>query len=142
MSPADALPALTHGDARGVADFAVRLPSRRSAAAAARRLLRMHFGHLVTEDTMDDVLLVVSELVANAVLHGSGEIELRIAFDGIRVSGDVADEGRGFASQPPKLASDPIGANGLYLVERLVSSWGVQDDAAQVWFEIPDRRLC
>lgn len=141
MSPADASSALTQGDAGGVTDFTMRLPGNRSAAAAARRLLRMRFGHVVAEDTLHDVLIVVSELVADAVLHGSGEIELRITFDGTRVTGDVADEG-GFARQRPKPAPDPIGGDGLYLVERIVSSWGIQDDSAQVWFEIPDRRLC
>jgi anti-sigma regulatory factor (Ser/Thr protein kinase) len=142
MSRPDASSALTCGDAAGVTDFAVRLPSNPSAAAAARRLRRMRFGHVVAEDTMDDVLIVVSELVANAVLHGSGEIELRVAFDGTRVTGEVADEGGGFARQPPKPVSDPIAGNGLYLVERIVSGWGVQDDSAQIWFEIPERRLC
>jgi len=142
MSPADASPAFTSGAAGPAADFAVRLPSDRSTAAAARRLLRMRFSHVMAEDTMDDLLVVVSELVANAVLHGSGEIDLRVAFDGTRVTGDVADEGRGFAPPRRKLAADPIGANGLYLVERIASCWGVGDDSAQVWFEIPDRRLC
>jgi len=141
MSPADASPAPTDSDADGVPNIAVRLPRDRATAAAARRLLRTRLGPVVPEETLDDALIVVSELVSNAVVHGSGEIELRIAFDGTRLTGDVADEGRGFVRPQGDRAPDPADANGLYLVERIASAWGVHDGCAQVWFEIPGRRL-
>jgi anti-sigma regulatory factor (Ser/Thr protein kinase) len=88
MSPADTSLAPTDSDVGGVADIAVRLPRDRTTAAAARRLLRTRLGRVVPEEALDDALIVVSELVSNAVVHGSGEIELRIAFDGTRVTGD------------------------------------------------------
>jgi anti-sigma regulatory factor (Ser/Thr protein kinase) len=142
MSPADASPVPIDSDAGGAANIAVRLPRERTTAAAARRLLRTRLGRLVPEDTLHDALIVVSELVSNAVVHGSGEIELRIAFDGTRLTGDVADDGRGFVRPQGKRAHDPTEANGLYLVEQIASAWGVHDGCAQVWFEIPERPLC
>jgi hypothetical protein len=39
-------------------------------------------------------------------------------------------------------APDPADAYGLYLVERIAGAWGVHDGCAQVWFEVPARRLC
>ena len=89
---------------------------------------------------MDDVLLVVSELATNAVLHGIGDVELRIAFDGRCVTGSVADAGTGFERAPREQPHTRIGGNGLYLVERVASRWGVGEGTAHVWFEIPRRR--
>jgi anti-sigma regulatory factor (Ser/Thr protein kinase) len=120
----------------------VRLPRDPAAGAAARRVVRTRFGHVVTGDTLDDVLLVVSELVSNAVLHGTGHIELRVAYDGGRVTGDVVDEGAGFVRPTHWRAHDQIGGNGLHIVDRVASVWGIHDDTAHVWFEISARRLC
>jgi len=142
MSPADASPARPDSDAGAAANIAARLPRDPTTAAAARRLLRTRLRPFVAEDTLNDVLTVVSELVSNAVVHGSGEIELRVAFDGTRLTGEVADEGRGFARPQGKPAPDPTGVNGLDLVERIAGAWGVHEGCAQVWFEIPERRLC
>ena len=89
---------------------------------------------------MDDVLLVVSELATNAFLHGVGDVELRVAFDGRCVIGNVADAGTGFTCAPREQPHTRIGGNGLYLVERLASRWGVDEGTARVWFEIPARR--
>jgi serine/threonine-protein kinase RsbW len=119
----------------------VPLPRDLAAGAAARRIVRARFGPVVTGDTLDDVLLVVSELVSNAVLHGTGDIELRIAYDGTRITGDVADQGAGFTRVRRARTADEIGGHGLRVVDRIASCWGVHDDSSQVWFEIPDRRL-
>lgn len=89
---------------------------------------------------MDDVLLVVSELATNALLHGSGDIELRIAFDGRCVTGAVADAGTRFTRAPREQPHTRIGGNGLYLVERLTTRWVGHEGTASVWFEIPGRR--
>ena len=120
--------------------FAVRLPRDRTAAATARDLVRTRLARHVSVETMDDVLLVVSELATNAVLLGIGDVELRIAFDGRCVTGNVADAGTGFQRAPREPPHRRIGGNGLYLVERLASRWGVDDGTAHVWFEIPGRR--
>jgi len=68
--------------------------------------------------------LAVSELVSNALLHGSGEIQvdLRCEDDG-RVRLAVGDEGRG-AAPVPRVDERRIGGWGLRFVEQLAESWG------------------
>ena len=118
----------------------MRLPRDRTAAATARHLVRTRLARHLPVETMGDVLLVVSELATNAVLHGIGDIELRIAFDGRCVTGNVADAGNGFTRAPREHPPRRLGGHGLYLVERLASRWGVNEGTAHVWFEIPGRR--
>ena len=84
---------------QGVTDVSVgvQLPRTPGAAGHARRMVSTRLGHHLPEETLDDVLLVVSELVNNAVLHGRGDIALRMAYDGQRITGEVCDEGTGFS---------------------------------------------
>src|SRR4051794_4965954 len=46
------------------------------------------------ESLLDDVELVVSELVTNALLHGTSPILLRLSTSGARVRVEVEDGGR------------------------------------------------
>jgi anti-sigma regulatory factor (Ser/Thr protein kinase) len=121
--------------------FALCLPRAPVATGDARHVIRRRLGELLAENQLDDVLLVVTELVANALLHGRGEITLQIAFDGRRVSGLVGDDGAGFWAAAREPGSD-IGGHGLEIVERLSESWGHADGSSDVTFEIaaPRRR--
>lgn len=109
------------------------------APAAARRLLsRARLG--VPGCLADQVELVVSELVTNAVVHGQGDIGLYIAADERVVRIEVSDSGP-FA---PRLAShqgqhDQSG-RGLRIVQALASAWGVEpgehNGGKTVWCEL------
>lgn len=83
-----------------------------------------------------DASLCLSELVTNAVLHsGADELELRVdvSKDLLRVT--VADDGSGF--DPGQPSSGDESGWGLYIVDRLSHSWGVdRGDGTQVWFEM------
>jgi anti-sigma regulatory factor (Ser/Thr protein kinase) len=127
------------GTAGRSVSFTARLPRDRTAAAAARGLIREHLGHRVPSEMLDDVLLVVSELATNAMLHGTGDIGLGLAFDGSSVTGSVDDDGGGFHSSPGQRSSRRIGGHGLYLVNHIASSWGVREGTGHVWFEIGAR---
>lgn len=119
--------------------FVARLAADRVAASEARRLVRKRLDHIVAPCTLDDVLLIVSELVTNAVLHGGhGDVEMQIAFDGCSVTGSVCDEGPGFERRAPAPRAGRIGGRGLALVEQVADGWGVDDEAAHVWFQIAD----
>lgn len=118
------------------AGFTVTLPRTAMAATEARRAVTACFEPVLGAETLDDVLLVVSELVTNALLHGHGEIGLRMAFEPHRVTGVVTDEGAAFDSAPLQRDPTRIGGHGLYIVGRVAERWGVGDDAAHVWFEI------
>ena len=82
--------------------------------------------------------LVVSELVSNAVRHGSGRITLTLSDTdtggGVRVG--VHDHGRGLPRSRRPDARSP-GGRGLLVVGRLSSSWGVErshaDGGKTVW---------
>ena len=84
-----------------------------------------------------DVALVVSELVANAVKHGSGPIGLRVdvneADDTTTVRIAVRDEGNGRPA--------PDDGYGLHIVGHLAIAMGVDADAhgKTVWAELRAR---
>jgi two-component sensor histidine kinase len=109
------------------------LPRGPGAPRRARALLREHAAELDPE-RLDSAILLISELVTNAVLHGTGEIRLIIELDGKEARFAVADEGNGtpVVSKTP----GPDGGWGLRLVGELANRWGVAGERTQVWFEI------
>ena len=89
---------------------------------------------------LDDVELIVSELVSNAVRHGRPAIVLRLRSDPFAVDIGVLDHGPGCPE--PRDPSDEEGSGrGLRIVEMLSSAWGVQqlDDqrGKLVWASVP-----
>jgi anti-sigma regulatory factor (Ser/Thr protein kinase) len=90
--------------------------------------------------TSQTLVLLVSEVVSNAVLHSSASPEAVISMtvslveEGIRVT--VTDAGDGFTPGLPN--PDRVdGGYGLYLVEKASSRWGVEaHGATSVWFEL------
>ena len=85
---------------------------------------------------LDDVLLVVSELVTNAVRHGRGEVALQVAWDDGLVSGQVSDDGAGVDAGVRARPSGRVGGHGLLVVDQGADDWGVRAGSAHVWFEI------
>lgn len=73
----------------------------------------------------DDLALVVSELVTNAVVHGpdAGEIELRLSATPLTIRVEVSDAGT-VAFDWPK-AAEPPGSHGLDLVGMFSERCGV-----------------
>lgn len=83
-------------------------------------------------DWTQDTVLVVSELVSNALLHGGGCVGIDVqAHDGVVVIG-IAD---GSAVIPRPRAGDATGGRGLLLVEALTQQWGVENHhgGKRVW---------
>ena len=90
------------------------------------------------EDLLQGMLLIVSELVTNAVLVAQCRVTVRLAtVDGIlRI--EVYDDGRGEPTleRPPP---EQPGGRGLWIVEELTDGWGVSphaDGGKTVWCEI------
>ncbi len=86
------------------------------------------------------LLLLVSEVVSNAVLHSSGPDEERIGFsasaseDAVTVS--VTDAGEGF-TPGEQCTGRPDGGFGLQILECAASRWGVDcEGQTRVWFEL------
>lgn len=133
------------GNAAGSAPATVlvnaEMLSRRDAALVAREMVARAARDLGPA-TLDDVLLVVSELVTNAVRHGPGRgpIHLEVRRDGV-VRIEVQDQGEGFEAPARKLPDPgiPTGGFGLSIVGRLSADWGITVRAGStlVWAELP-----
>jgi anti-sigma regulatory factor (Ser/Thr protein kinase) len=88
--------------------------------------------------TLDDVLLLTTELVTNAIRHaGDDPLEVSVSIDEISVRVAVRDTGPGFDPGEAQVRTEN-GGWGLDLVEGLASRWGVDPGGGgtDVWFEI------
>ena len=112
------------------------LPRGPAAASQARRWLEDRYAGALEGDELDNVKLLTSELINNAVLHGRGSIKLRAALDENRVLIEVIDDGSGFERVLDKQDFDQVGGRGLQIVEAASSRWGVHEGTTHVWFEI------
>ena len=89
----------------------------------------------------DDVLLLVTELVTNAVRHGNAgpdravRVELSRLPECVRVA--VFDGGAGFTAGPPAERDEAEGW-GLVLVDRVADRWAITPTASGTcaWFEL------
>src|SRR3954465_13038702 len=115
------------------------LPRDASAAAIARRRVREELDTVLHAQRLADLMLVITELVTNAVEHGQGAIRMRVLVVEGKVTGEVVDAGRGFEHQVRQVGFDELRGRGLALVEALTSRWGVHDGTTHVWFEMEPR---
>jgi len=106
-----------------IENFDVALPRDPSAGAVARRELRRRFAGVLPERVLDDLRLVVSELVTNAVLHGDGAIRLRLRVDAGAVWGEVIDAGSGFEHELREVGPSATSGRGLLIVDQLTARW-------------------
>lgn len=88
---------------------------------------------------VDAVLVVVSELVTNAVLHGGTEVEVLVDLrdDGVRL--EVRDGDPSHPPVPREPSPRAVGGRGLGIVDALADEWGWQrtgEDGKVVWCEL------
>jgi anti-sigma regulatory factor (Ser/Thr protein kinase) len=118
------------------AALTLKLSPKPTAPSLARRAAEEQFGARLGRQRLNDLMLVVSELVANAVTHGQGEVVLRVQLDGATLRGEVIDNGAGFEHEVRARGPDDIGGRGLMLVEAMTSRWGIHEGTTHVWFEM------
>lgn len=111
------------------------IPYAGSSASIARDEVRRTLSSWPS-DRLDDAVLLVTELVSNAVIHGQPGIELAVAPTerGVRVS--VTDTGVEMPRRKPVWAG---GHRGLEIVEMLSDAWGYDElstGGKTVWFEL------
>src|SRR5829696_6800152 len=131
--------AATSADHSGT-ELSVRFGRGPTAAAAARNAL-LALEQRLDAQVLEDIRLLVSELVTNAVRHadtpGAGEVGLDVTIRAGRVRVEVADPGLGFEPSPRDDEMSRPGGWGLYLVDRIADRWGVvRNRMNRVWFEI------
>jgi anti-sigma regulatory factor (Ser/Thr protein kinase) len=95
--------------------------------------------HLHGDDLLE-VIVLISELITNALRHGGADedativVHVAIAPHVLRV--EVCDQGPGFVAPAVPRRHPQGGGNGLVLLARMSSNWGVAcDDGTCVWFE-------
>ena len=117
----------------------LRLPARPTAAAQARHAVRDTCRHL-SEGTVSDATLLVSELVTNAVRYAGGIITVVIDCEPDRVAIAVGDDS---PAQP--IVCDPhpseTHGRGMRLVDSVAAQWGCrptsEGEGKTVWFSLP-----
>lgn len=114
------------------------LPARPDAARQARREL---VARGLDDDISHTVMLLTTELIANALHHaGLDPASDRIVFFGrmapdlVRI--EIGDSGPGFERGGPK------GGLGMRMLDKLASRWGCERSGQgfRVWFEVDRRR--
>lgn len=118
----------------------VPLPSRPESAATARRLAQVVVLRTwrLTPKLTEDAVLLVSELVGNAVRHTGARVfglRMRRRTGWIRV--EVRDPSRGLPCLMPVQELD-VSGRGLFLVDKLSDRWGVDllPRGKTTWFEM------
>jgi anti-sigma regulatory factor (Ser/Thr protein kinase) len=128
--------------AAAVSSLRISLPRDISSPAEARRQVR----EFAAEHDVDDLtllLLVVSELVTNAVVHGAEPIEMRASVEGGTVRVEVSDSDPDISTVvTPPHASEQIGGRGLEIIDSVTRSWGAfpNDTGKIVWAELESKK--
>jgi anti-sigma regulatory factor (Ser/Thr protein kinase) len=131
-------------DAVGVARLELQLPQTTDSVRRARRTIAAFLDPSdVPGSVVDDLLLLVSELVTNAVVHAGSPAVVSLDADLERIKVAVADRDAG-GSPGTGTEPDPSSSSGrgVLLVDRLAARWGVEPhcEGKSVWFELPRER--
>jgi sigma-B regulation protein RsbU (phosphoserine phosphatase) len=118
------------------------VPGGPHAPVIARRLVEGELADRVPDELVADVALLITELVANGVVHGGGgrDTRLHLTVVGRRPGLHVEvtnpdDRPSAVAQRPPDMEGG--GGIGLHLVDELASRWGVRRaPRTAVWFEL------
>lgn len=113
------------------------LPPATHSVPMARRFAREQLRESACD--VDTVVLLVSEVVTNAVLHGRSDLRLRVDDRGDTARVEVADS----SAKPVRVHEfgvESTTGRGLHLVAQLSLRWGAEPGAngwgKVVWFEV------
>ncbi len=104
----------------------------------ARRFTRRTLRVWGVMEESDAILLVVSELVTNALVHTDGQVRLDLTLINDRLRIAVADVSPRTPIKPTSIGWEATGGRGILLVEALSAAWGTVpvSGGKQVWAEI------
>lgn len=112
----------------------IQLPLASSTPSIARtKLAGFLTVNRASEQVIDDALIVLSEMIANAVNHGSpddeGTIEISWSIHQGLLEISVLDAGAGTSLKPVDFDADSLSGRGLSIINRVADRWWV--DMAQ-----------
>ncbi|WP_165781090.1 ATP-binding protein [Streptosporangium minutum] len=147
ISSHDAAPGTPRADAQQ-GSWRREFPGEVSSVPAARAWAHGLLAVRLAPPALDDVLLLLSEVITNAVTHSDsgrtagGRVTVNLTHDPGAVHVEVTDDGS--VSSAPAVHvpdADSDGGRGLWLVDLLATAWGSSrhDDEAgrSVWFQVP-----
>ncbi|AVH54953.1 MULTISPECIES: SpoIIE family protein phosphatase [Streptomyces] len=108
------------------------------AVGHARRFTKRTLRAWDTGDYTDAVLLIVSELVTNALVHTDGQVRLDLTLVNHRLRVAVADNSARSPIKPTSIGWEATGGRGILLVEAMSAAWGTVpvSGGKQVWAEV------
>lgn len=108
----------------------------------ARAFVREELAAVCDTPNLDAAVLMVSELVTNAVVHTPSAVEVTLATDRHRARVEVRDQGPSWAPSAKALNDHAECGRGLSIVEACALRWGSHpgEDGTTVWFEVPGHR--
>jgi PAS domain S-box-containing protein len=113
-------------DSRPWESATYQLPPEQEAVAASRRLVATTLRQWeIPRGVIDDVVLLTSELVTNAIIHGRPPIELRLRRMGSDLLLEVIDSATLLPRKRQPTPDDEHG-RGLQIVELLADRWGTR----------------
>jgi anti-sigma regulatory factor (Ser/Thr protein kinase) len=114
------------------------LPADVTAPGRARRIVAASLASRGLDDLLEPAVLLASEVVTNAVVHGGGHARIGVEHDLGRIRVTVTDA----SNSPPRrldLGLDATSGRGVQLLDELATRWGVEPhepNGKTVWFEL------
>jgi anti-sigma regulatory factor (Ser/Thr protein kinase) len=114
-------------------EISVELPCTPATAKAARRLIADRLGD---HPRYGDLLLCVSEVITNAVIHAHSAPTMNVSIGADRIRFEVGDDDPALPVRRVHDLQAPTG-RGLRILDALSLDWGVTTavDGKVVWFE-------
>ena len=122
--------------------YALGITGGPAAPSRAREAVDALLHGLLCDARRREVLLLVSELVTNSVVHaGVGpaeKVRIEVTVDDPKVRIAVIDRGSDEAPRMRPRDRESAGGVGLFLVDEASDDWGVERDRGRtaVWFEV------
>jgi anti-sigma regulatory factor (Ser/Thr protein kinase) len=116
------------------------LDANPAAPAAAREAALEFASGRLAPSRLEDLQLLVSEVVTNAVRHSGADEPIRLALTSkdAYVCVRVTDGGAGLVPRPGAMGASEGAGVGLFIVEQLARRWGMTREGGKtrVWFEL------
>jgi anti-sigma regulatory factor (Ser/Thr protein kinase) len=115
----------------------LELPADVASCSLARRFVQEALTQ-ATEELRTDALLLVSEVVANAVLHAGGPLCVEVLQKGTAYRIEVSDGSPRLPTEKGYRTDDATG-RGMQLLDCLAATWGCKRTGTGklVWFDLP-----
>jgi anti-sigma regulatory factor (Ser/Thr protein kinase) len=138
-----------HGGEVPAGGWCREFPGEEASVPAARSWARELLATRIASTALDDLLLLLSEVITNAVTHSEsgrteeGQVTVRVARVSHAVHVEVTDAGSATRAPVARVAdADSDGGRGLWLVNLIATAWGSSchdgEAGRSVWFQVAE----